>query len=54
MHALWSLAALAVGLTLPSLVKANDFAGANSYFLYALSVSRDITRVLVTALHWPG
>ena len=24
---------------LPALVKANDFAGANSYFLYAVSVS---------------
>lgn len=34
-----ALAAVAASAFLPCLVKANDFAGANSYYLYAVSVS---------------
>ena len=35
---LFSLVAVATLTLLPHLVKANDFAGANSYYLYAVSV----------------
>ena len=35
---LFSLVAVAALTLLPHLVKANDFAGANSYYLYAVSV----------------
>ena len=35
-----TFALLALSVVLPSLVQANDFAGANSYYLYAIAVSQ--------------